>query len=168
MLVAVLAGLVAGAFWGLTFIAPLAISPFTAFDLTVARYLVYGTLSLPPVVALARGGGLDRRIVADSIWLAAGGFIGYFVIMAIAVKLSGVAVVALIVGTLPLVIAIIGNRGAERTPWRALLAPLVLIGAGLAVANLDAARDLMLESPESLPRFLLGVLLSWIAVALWA
>ncbi|MGI2031161.1 hypothetical protein ACRQ1B_02095 [Rhizobium panacihumi] len=37
MLIGILAGLGTCALWGLTFIAPRAVAPFTAWDLTVAR-----------------------------------------------------------------------------------------------------------------------------------
>lgn len=42
MLIGLLAGLMTGALWGLTFIAPRAVLPFSAFDLSVLRYLVFG------------------------------------------------------------------------------------------------------------------------------
>ena len=76
MLVGVLAGLLAGAFWGLSFIAPLAVLPFTGFDLTVVRYAVYALVAL---AVLARGGfaalrGIDRRTACEIVVL---GFTGY-------------------------------------------------------------------------------------------
>src|SRR5689334_23023800 len=103
MLLGVVAGLTAGALWGLTFIAPLLAAPFTPFDLTVGRYLVFGCASL---AFLWRGGfaalkGLSSTELAFLIVLALAGNVGYYLLMALAVPLAGSAVVALIVGTLP-------------------------------------------------------------------
>ena len=164
----VVAGLLAGAFWGLTFVAPLAVAPFTGFDLTFVRYASYGALSIPAVVALWRNGRLNRAMLLQAALLSAAGFVGYFVLMSIAVKLSGVAVVALIVGTLPLIIALLGNRGSGRIHGSRLVAPLFLIGAGLLIVNIDAVRHVMATAPDSLGRFALGVALIIVATALWA
>ena len=42
MLLGILAGLATCALWGFTFVAPRAVEPFTAWDLTVARYGIFG------------------------------------------------------------------------------------------------------------------------------
>ena len=42
MLIGILAGLAAGALWGLTFVAPLAVAPFQPLDLVIVRSLVFG------------------------------------------------------------------------------------------------------------------------------
>ena len=46
MLVGLIAGLATGALWGLTFVAPRAIRPFTELDLAIARYAIFGLISL--------------------------------------------------------------------------------------------------------------------------
>jgi drug/metabolite transporter (DMT)-like permease len=42
MLIGLLAGLGAGAFWGMTFVAPRAVSPYSEVDLAILRYLAFG------------------------------------------------------------------------------------------------------------------------------
>lgn len=168
MALGVLAGLLAGAFWGLTFVAPLAVAPFTTLDLTIVRFAAYGALSSPSFLALWRAKLLTRDLLFRSILLSAAGFIGYFILMAIAVTLSGVAVVALVVGTLPLIIALLGDHGDRRITPAQLAAPLTLIGLGLLIVNIEAIQHLLQARPDSLPRFALGVVLVTAATALWA
>lgn len=45
-------GLGAGALWGVTFIAPGFLGPFTTLDLTVVRYLIFGIVSVAALVLL--------------------------------------------------------------------------------------------------------------------
>lgn len=39
-------GAMAGAFWGITFLAPELVAPFTPFQLATLRYLTFGVVSL--------------------------------------------------------------------------------------------------------------------------
>ena len=45
MLTGILAGLLAGALWGLVFVAPRMVSGFAGIDLTAGRFVVYGVVS---------------------------------------------------------------------------------------------------------------------------
>jgi drug/metabolite transporter (DMT)-like permease len=51
MLTGILAGLGAGAFWGMTFIAPLMVSGFSSVDVTVGRFVACGVFALLLMVA---------------------------------------------------------------------------------------------------------------------
>ncbi len=137
MLLGALAGVLAGALWGLTFVAPLVADPYTPFDLTVARYLAFGAVS---GALLAPGGfaavrRLPRRDLALLALLGFAGNVGYYLLMALAVPLAGSAVVALVIGCLPVVMAVLGNAGPGRVPARRLAPPLLVLGAGLLVVN---------------------------------
>ncbi|WP_440862145.1 hypothetical protein, partial [Stenotrophomonas maltophilia] len=59
----------------------------------------------------------------------------------LAVPLVGTAIVALIIGALPVAMALGGNSGADRLPLGRLLPPLAAIGLGLAVVNGAAVGD---------------------------
>ncbi len=50
MLTGILAGLAAGALWGLVFVAPRMVAGFVGIDLTAGRFVVHGVVS---VVVLA-------------------------------------------------------------------------------------------------------------------
>jgi drug/metabolite transporter (DMT)-like permease len=163
----VAAGLAAGALWGLTFIAPLFAAPFTIFDLTVMRYGIYGVASL---VLLGLSGfaalrALPLRDVGLFVWLGLSGNVLYFLLMALAVPLAGTAVVALVVGTLPLWIGLAGNRGPNRVPLARLAGPLALVALGLVLVKGLA----VLGMPDIADRwrFAQGLALAAAATALW-
>ncbi|WP_322067279.1 hypothetical protein [Burkholderia ubonensis] len=93
MLLGILAGLTNCALWGLTFIAPRAVAPFTAWDLTIARYGVFGLACL---LLMA-----DRRFrptpIAPSrllvgLLLGGAGYVGYFISAAFAFQFASAAV----------------------------------------------------------------------------
>jgi len=77
----------------------------------------------------------------------------------------------MIVGTLPVVITISANLRNQhrdgRLPWRQLLAPLLLIAAGIACVNQDELRTLASDHDADRMRYLSGALLAALAVACW-
>lgn len=165
MIVGVLAGLLTCALWGLTFVAPRTIAPFTTWDLTVARYGLYGVASLflmlHPRFRPKRMSGAQLVIGFLLGVLAAP---GYFVCAAFAVQSAGAAVPPLIIGLAPALLAIVANRQDATMPWRVLVWPLGLILIGLLTVNLDALR-----SPGAVggPHPWLGLALSIVALAAW-
>lgn len=168
MLIGVLAGLLAGALWGLTFVAPLVAAPYSPFDLTVGRYLTFGLASL---AVLAPGGFPTLRDLNRRDWLLLGllgftGNVGYYLAMSLAVPRAGTAVVALIIGCLPVVMGVLGNRGIRRVPPRKLAPSLLLIAGGLLVVSGAAFVDA--KAVGALAPFFLGVVLTFAALALWA
>jgi drug/metabolite transporter (DMT)-like permease len=141
MWIGIAAGLGAGAMWGLSFIAPLAVAPYTAFDVTAGRYVVYG-VSSALILLVARRDALRTLAAADwrtALWLGLLGYVVYYLFVAFAVQLAGAALPALVVGCLPILLAVYANIRAQAIAWRALLAPLAAIAAGLALVNLEAA-----------------------------
>jgi drug/metabolite transporter (DMT)-like permease len=167
MLIGIIAGLLAGAAWGLTFVAPHVVAPYTPFDLTIVRYVAFAIASA--VVLVWRGTGTLRTLTAKDAalftLLGFTGYAGYFLCMALAVPRSGTAIVALIIGALPVILALLGNRGAGAKPISALALPLSLIGCGLAVINADAV--LAAATPADRNRLLAGIALTLTALALW-
>ncbi len=167
MLVGVLAGLLAGAFWGLSFIAPLAVAPFTGFDLTVVRYAVY---ALAALAVLARRGfaalrGLDRRTAGEIVVLGFTGYTGYYLAVALAVPLAGASPTVLIIGALPIVLALAGYRRDDAVTLRSLALPLGLILVGLVMVNGDAL--LRSALPTERAGVALGIVLALAGLVLW-
>lgn len=139
MLIGILAGLATGALWGLTFVAPRAVAPFSELDLAVARYMIFGLASLALMVwPVFRPTGLSLRQFWIAVWLGLVGYVTYYVALAYAVKFAGAALPPLIIGLLPVALAIIGNWQDRNVSWRALALPLVLILSGLALVNVSA------------------------------
>ena len=168
MFLGVLAGILAGALWGLTFVAPLVTAPYSPFDLTVGRYLVFGVAS---IVVLAPGRFQTLRGLPRRDWILIGllgfaGNAGYYLAMSLAVPRAGTAVVALIIGSMPVVMGILGNKGEKRIPARRLVPSLLLIAAGLLAVNGSAFADA--KALGTLGNFAAGVTLTLGALALWA
>ncbi len=165
MLLGIIAGLTACALWGLTFIAPRAVAPFTAWDLTIARYAIFGLACLLLMADRRfRPIGITRSRLLTGLLLGGAGYVGYFISVAFAVQLAGAAVPPVIIGTMPVFLAIIANVRDRSAPWKALALPLALIAAGVAIVNAATVSAADVADTESI---LLGVLASSAALAIW-
>jgi drug/metabolite transporter (DMT)-like permease len=172
MWVGTLYALAAGLMWGLVFVGPLLLPEYPAALQSVGRYLAFGLIALP-LAAFDRA-ELRRLRAADwreALKLAAIGNLLYYLCLASAIQRAGAPVPTMIIGTLPVVIAISANlRNGHRDgrlPWGRLAPSLVLIVLGIACVNqveLQALRD----DPQADPwRYASGALLALIAVACW-
>ncbi|MCF3639483.1 DMT family transporter [Rhizobium sp. TRM95111] len=165
MPIGIFCGLLTCALWGLTFVAPRAVEPFSAWDLTVARYGTFGAASLLLMLhPRFRPRGLSRRQWAVGLLLGGAGYVGYFVAAASAVRFAGAAIPPLVIGTMPVVLAIIANRRERTVPWRPLVPPLALIAGGVAVVNASA---LVSVGPDGGEAIALGLVSAVAALAIW-
>ena len=168
--------LAAGLLWGLVFVAPLLLPQYPAALLSCARYLAFGLIALP----LA---WLDRRALAsltradwiEALKLSAVGNLLYYLFLAAAIQRAGGPLPTMIIGTLPVVIAIsanlrnpLGAAGRDgRLPWRRLAPSLILIAAGIALVNQAELALLRADPQANFGRYALGALLALGAVACW-
>ncbi|KAH0438484.1 DMT family transporter [Paraburkholderia fungorum] len=166
MIEGILAGLMTGALWGLTFVAPRAVAPFSAVDLAIARYLIFGIASvLLMALPSFRPRGIAWRPSLVAILLGSAGYIGYFLAASFAVRYAGAAVPPLVIGLLPVALAIIGNWHSANVRWSQLVLPLSMICAGVLLINVRAVLDAgVLARQKSV---LLGVLCAYAALAIW-
>ncbi|PZQ83367.1 MAG: EamA/RhaT family transporter [Ancylobacter novellus] len=165
MLIGLLAGLMTGALWGLTFIAPRAVLPFSAFDLSVLRYLVFGLVSVGLMVSPRfRLTGMAWPMLGTGLLLGAFGTFGYFLSISYAVLLAGPVLPPLIAGTAPVLLAIVANLHERSLPWRRLAWPLALIVAGLGVVNAASLQEAHANEASAI---LAGVGLSVVALLFW-
>jgi drug/metabolite transporter (DMT)-like permease len=174
--------LAAGLMWGLVFIAPLLLPEYPPVLLSCARYLAFGLIALP----LA---WLDRRRLAElaradwieALKLAAVGNLLYYTLLAAAIQRAGGPLPTMIIGTLPVVIAISSNLRSRapgrdaRLPWRRLAPSLALIGLGITLVH-HAEWQLLLAQAEAADAqapaidpgaYALGALLAVGALACW-
>ncbi|WP_217913514.1 EamA family transporter [Miltoncostaea marina] len=131
-------GAAAGALWALTFIAPELVEPWGPLELTAARYLVFGLCSAAGL-ALLRFNPLRRLGPADWGRVCLLGLLAnvlYYLAAGQAIQMTGPTPVALVVGTLPVGVAVAANLRRRAVAWRRLLPPLAVISAGLAVVTL--------------------------------
>jgi drug/metabolite transporter (DMT)-like permease len=165
MLPGVLAGLSAGALWGLIFIAPLAVAPYSGVDLAIGRYLVFAAVSLALFALPFSRGRLSLAEIGTGIFLGILGYGVFYGFLVIAVAHAGPQISALVVGLLPILLAIAGNLDGGRLPWRSLAGPLALIAAGLACVHGWAL--LHAETPEARGEIAVGILAALGSVASW-
>lgn len=164
--------LIAGLMWGLVFIAPVLLPEYPAALQSVGRYLAFGLIALP----LAWFDRAELRRLARADWVEAlklsaiGNFL-YYVCLAAAIQRAGAPVPTMLIGTLPVVIAISANRrNAARDghlSWRQLAPSLLLIALGVACVN-QAELQALRSTPAADPwRYASGAALALVAVACW-
>jgi drug/metabolite transporter (DMT)-like permease len=172
----VLFALAAGLMWGLVFVGPLLLPEYPATLQSFGRYLAFGLIALPL-------GWFDRDKLKqltradwiEALKLALVGNIVYYLFLASAIQRAGGPLPTMIIGTLPVVIAITsklrgsapGARVEAPLAWRRLLPSLVLIALGIALVNYVELEHLKADPHADLARYALGGLLAAGAVACW-
>ena len=172
MWLGVVFALAAGLMWGLVFVAPLMLPEYPAALQSVARYLAFGLLCIPlawPDRHTLRQ--LTRADWVEALKLAAVGNLMYYLLLASSIQRTGGPLTTMLIGTLPVVIAISANlRNARRDghlPWRRLAPSLGLIGLGIALVNQAEMAVLTSQDGFDLPDYVLGALLGVGAVVCW-
>lgn len=167
--------LAAGLMWGLVFVGPLILAEYPAALLAFGRYLAFGVIAVP--LALADRAALAQLSRADwreAFKLALVGNILYYLCLASAIQRAGAPLPTMIIGTLPVAIAIVANLRARRRgsrerplPSRRLAPALALIAAGIALVNHAELKLLRAETQADLGRYALGAVLAVGAAACW-
>ena len=160
--------LAAGLLWGLVFITPSLLPEYPPVLLSFGRYLAFGLIALPL-------GWLSRRALRqlsrgdwlEALKLAAVGNLLYYLCLAAAIQRAGGPLPTMIIGTLPVAIAICANlRNGPRDghlPWCKLAPSLMLIAGGIACVN----HAEMAAMPADIVRYASGAVLAIGAVVCW-
>ncbi|MFT7722535.1 MAG: DMT family transporter [Roseateles sp.] len=171
MLSGVLFALVAGLMWGLVFVAPVMLPSCPPALLVAGRYLAFGLIALP--LALVDRRALRELRPADwweAVKLSAIGNFLYYLTLSAAIQHAGAPLPTMIIGTLPVVIALCANHRNRvrdgQLPWPRLLPSLALIAAGLALVNRDELAALRAGQGDP-RRYAEGALLALAALACW-
>lgn len=133
MLTGVLAGLAAGALWGLVFVAPRMVTGIGSVDFAAGRFAAYGAVAAV-VCAAARRPLPNASQALAALGLSLLGFTGYYLLLVLAIRDAGTEVPTLIIGTIPLWVMLLGKPGHLR--WGALVPGILLTAAGLALMTL--------------------------------
>jgi len=161
-----LCALGAGLAWGLVFIVPLLLGDYPPALLSFGRYTAFGAIALALGLRdRARLRLLDRADWLRALELALTGNILYYLCLSAAIQLADAPLPTVIIGTLPIIIAIISNLRDRRLRWRRLAPPLAAIAAGVLLVNRHEIGRLGFDRPMA--DYLTGVALAWGAVACW-
>lgn len=165
-------GLGAGAMWGLVFLAPKFAPDASPMLMSAGRYLAYGVLAaalLAPrwnkVAPL-----LDAKAWRGLAWLSLAGNIVYYLFLVISVHFAGVAASALIVGMVPVVVAIWGLKDPDAPPLRKVGPPILLAALAVGLIGWESLSREALN--RDVGQVLLGLgcglaaLISWSAYAI--
>jgi drug/metabolite transporter (DMT)-like permease len=186
-MIGVACALAAGLCWGLVFVTPLWLSEYPPDILSFGRYLAFGIIAIP----LALQGRQHLKLLTRSDWVEAFklslvGNIIYYCAIAAAVQWAGAPSTSVLIGTLPVVIAICANllaaRDSRRTqtndahdltiqtsssvPWGKLAWPLLLILLGLGLVNQEEFVQVA-QSTTAGVRYAWGLAFGLIALVAW-
>lgn len=136
MLTGVLAGLAAGALWGLVFVAPRMINMgeggYSSIDLMAGRFAVYGVVAALVMLLGMRSRRLPTlRQAGAALVMSVLGFSGYYLLLVLAIRDAGTEVPSLVIGTIPIWVMLLGKPQGLR--WAPLLPGLALTLAGLVL-----------------------------------
>jgi len=172
MWIGTLFALAAGLMWGLVFVGPLLLPEYPAALQSFGRYLAFGLIALPLAwLDRAQLRQLTRADWVEALKLALVGNVVYYLFLASSIQRAGGPLPTMIIGTLPVVIAITSNlRDAQRDgrlPWLQLAPSLLLIAAGIGCVNHAEIRALRADPAADLGRYALGAVLAVGAVVCW-
>jgi drug/metabolite transporter (DMT)-like permease len=168
--------LAAGLMWGLVFVGPLLLPEYPATLQSFGRYLAFGLIALPLAwFDRDKLKQLSRADWTEALKLALVGNIVYYLFLASAIQRAGGPLPTMIIGTLPVVIAITsklrragaGARAEAPLAWSRLLPSLVLIALGIGLVNHVELEHLKADPNADLVRYALGGLLAAGAVVCW-
>lgn len=162
----VVLAMITGALWGLVFLAPELTAGFNPLLLVAGRYLAYGLfallLALPRLRALAPH--LSARNLGTAFILAIFGNTLYYVLLANAITLAGVPIATMIIGFIPVTVAITGSFARDALPVRKFFLSIVLAVAAIGVIafhSFASADEAMGRAP------LVGLALAIAALFCW-
>ena len=130
----VLLMLLANGLWALAYIAPLVLPEASAVEIALGRFIVYGLLSAA-LVNMGRVLRLPLPVLALGVLFALAGNVVYYLLLVIGIQLAGAAMAVLIIGMLPVTIALAGRIRADRPVLRRLAFPLVVFAVGIVLFN---------------------------------
>jgi drug/metabolite transporter (DMT)-like permease len=164
LLTGILAGLAAGALWGLVFVVPRMTPGLSAVDLTAGRFISFGVVALVAVLLTAKSAKLptwNQALAAAGMSVL--GFSGNYWLLAMSITDAGSEVPTLIIGTIPIWMMIWGKPVALR--WRALLPGMLLTLLGLALMTSASLQSI--GNVEGSGTFWRGVGLATLAMVAW-
>jgi drug/metabolite transporter (DMT)-like permease len=163
--VGILAGLVAGALWGLVFVAPRMVPGISGVDFTAGRFVSYGLLAFALILLAKNKQWPTWAQARAAVLMSFLGFTGYYLLLVYGIRDAGTEVPSLIIGTIPLWMMILGKPVG--LSWKSLIPGLMLTGCGLALMMTASHGGTNASTAHSHPDFWRGVAFSVASMACW-
>lgn len=172
MVVGVFYGIAACMIWGFVYLVPLVLPTYDPAYIAAGRFVSFGLLAGPLV-------WLERRELAhytfkDWIYVAKLGVIGniaYFWCLTYCIQYAGAPFAGMCMALVPVLVALVSNwrrRGSgEALPFAKLAPGLILILAGMVIANITEFELVVQSSREGSARFWFGVFMGVLALLTW-
>lgn len=156
-------GVAAGMCWGVIFLGPALTPHLSGLEFAVMRFLAYGLFSLALLLPRWRRvrAQLTRADWQALFWLSLVGTLIYYTLVGSAVQRVGVATTSLVVGLIPVLVALAGRRDANAVPFAQLLPSLACATAGVTLISLHAMQGAALGS-------IVGLLCAFGALFTWS
>ena len=136
--------------------------------MTVGRYLAYGLFS----VFLFELDGRSMRQLARQHWrlalaFAVAGNVGYYLLLVVGIRAAGAPLTDMVIGSIPVVVAVVGNWLSPAYRWRRLALPLILVTAGLTLVSALEISGVHAYQPGPPGQKVAGLFAALGAVILW-
>jgi len=168
----VASGMAAGALWGLVFLAPKVAPQASPMMLTAGRYLAYGLIAALLIAPRWRRvtAALDWKAWRALAWLSLAGNIIYFVFLVVSVHFAGVGASALIVGMVPVVVALWGLNDKDSPPLARVAPPIAVAALAVGLIGWESLSQTGNAGHDGVQTLIglvcaLAALLSWSAFA---
>ncbi len=170
MLTGILAGIAAGALWGLVFVVPRMTPGLSAVDVAAGRFISYGAMSVLAMLLVLRTRRLPTlRQAGAAIGLSILGFSGYYLLLALAIQDVGTEVPTLIIGIIPIWMMLLGKPVGLK--WPVLVPGLLLTAAGLVLMMVAATHAVTnpaaIDTAQPGPQYWRGVAYAVAAMVSW-
>lgn len=172
MLSGVLYGLGACVLWGFVYLVPLVLPDYDPVIIATARYISFGLVAVP--LMWMQRHEFAHYTLKDWGTACALGVLGncvYYWLLLNCINMAGAPFAGMCMALIPVLVAVIANlRDKKRgrfVRWRSLIPALVLIFAGLVLANISEFKAVVAASQGNPERFWYGVLFGIAALAVW-
>ncbi|GAA0398542.1 DMT family transporter [Brevundimonas terrae] len=155
--------------WGLVFLAPKFVPEASPFLLSAGRYISYGLIAALLIAPRWKRlvGLLDRKTWWALIWLSLTGNVIYYLFLVVSVHYAGVAASALIVGAVPVVVALWGLKDKNSPPIRRVGPPILLAALAVVLIGWGSFSQGRVAADQSGLTVAIGLVAGLIALVLW-
>lgn len=120
--------------WGLAFVIPKLLGSYSALEIALGRYFIYGITSLLLLVGSKRS-GLSWAMWRKAVLFAFCGNVGYYILLVLAIQLTGATIATVVIGILPITISLYGNLLNREFALMQIGPSLIVILLGIISVN---------------------------------